>query len=108
MVGIRPLSLIFLMSAFAFPASAAAEQARIIVKRESGLSAAERRDIRENAGVRLVDTLTLPATEVVATSGAEAGDALRELRSDDDVVYAELDRRRSANAGVLRLALGAQ
>ncbi len=46
------------MLALLLPASASAEPAtRIIVKRDPGLSAAEQRDIRADAGVRLVDTL---------------------------------------------------
>jgi subtilisin family serine protease len=97
MVGIRPLPLIFLMLALVIPASASADT-RIIVKRDSGLSAAERQDIRQDAGVRLIETLTLPRTEVVSAPTGEATDALRELRADGDVVYAELDRRRTANA----------
>ena len=85
------------MLALVLPASAAADT-RIIVKRDSGLTSDERRDIREDAGVRLIETLALPRTEVVAAPTGEATAALRELRADDDVAYAELDRRRSANA----------
>jgi thermitase len=82
------------------PASAsAAEPTRIIVKREPGLSAAERADIRSDAGVRLVDTLSLPYTEVVTAPAGDVNDALRELNRDRDVEYAELDRTRSAFAG---------
>jgi hypothetical protein len=63
MVGIRPLLPAMLMFALLAPASAsAASTTRIIVKREPGLSAAERADIRADAGVRLVDTLSLPRT----------------------------------------------
>ncbi|HEX5619676.1 MAG TPA: S8 family serine peptidase [Solirubrobacteraceae bacterium] len=81
------------------PTSAAAnEQTRIILKRDSGLSTSEQRDIRQDAGVRLVETLSLPRTEVVAAPAGETTTALRELRADSDVVYAELDRMRSANA----------
>src|SRR4051812_39674203 len=97
MVGIRPLALVFLMVAFVLPESASAAT-RIIVKRDAGLSANERQDIREDAGVRLVQTLDIPSTEVVAAPTAAASDALRDLRADDDVVYAEIDRRRSVNA----------
>jgi thermitase len=87
------------MFALVLPTSAAAnEQTRIILKRDGGLSAAEQRDIREDAGVRLVETLSLPRTEVVAASASRVGTALRELRADDGVVYAELDRTRTANA----------
>ena len=79
----------------AIPASAAANtDTRIIVKREPGLTAAERADIRADADVRLVRTLSLPRTEVVATT--DARDALATLRRDPDVVYAELDRIRTA------------
>ena len=65
MVGIRPLLLAFLMLAV-LPATAAANsETRIIVKRDAGLSAAERQDIRADAGVRYVESLPLPQTEVV-------------------------------------------
>jgi subtilisin family serine protease len=97
MVGIRPLALVFLMVAFALPESASAAT-RIIVQRDAGLSAAERSDIREDAGVRLVETLDIPRTEVVAAPAADTTQALRDLRADDDVVYAEIDRRRSVHA----------
>ena len=68
MVGIRPLFLALLMLAL-LPASAAANtDTRIIVKRDAGLTAAERADIRADAGVRFVDSLSLPQTEVVAAA----------------------------------------
>src|SRR4051794_25803295 len=98
MVVIRPLRLSLLMFAVAFvaPAIASAEPTtRIIVKRDPGLSAAEQRDIRSDAGVRLVDTLRLPRTEVVAAPRSDASDALRALNADPDVVYAERDRMRT-------------
>jgi subtilisin family serine protease len=102
MVGIRPLALVFLGFGLVLPASAAAEPTRIIVKRDAGLSASEQRDIRADAGVRLVDTLTLPQTEVVTAPSTKATSALRELNADDDVVYAELDRPRVADADPYR------
>src|SRR3954471_7337435 len=93
MVVIRPLSLALLMVAVLVPARAsAAETTRIIVKRDPGLTTAEQRDIRADAGVRLVDTLSLPRTEVVAAPKSDASAALRELNNDPDVVYAEPDR----------------
>src|SRR5215217_1121036 len=95
MVVIRPLALVVLMLGLALPASAAGATTRIIVKHDPGLSRGEQRDIRKDAGVRLVDTLELPRTEVVAATAANAGDALRELNADDDVVYAEPDRTRT-------------
>jgi hypothetical protein len=86
------------MFALLAPATAsAAGTTRIIVKREPGLSAAERQDIRQDAGVKLVDTLSLPRTEVVTAPADNASKAMRELNADHDVVYAELDRIRSVN-----------
>jgi subtilisin family serine protease len=97
MVGIRPLSLAFLMLALLVPASASAEQAtRIIVKRDPGLSSAERRDIRADAAVRYVETLPLPRTEVVAAAPGDLQAALHELNADPDVVYAEPDHQIAA------------
>jgi hypothetical protein len=94
MVGIRPLPLVFLMLALLLPASASAtETTRIIVKREPGLSGAEQRDIRADAGVRLVDTLSLPRTELVAAPKGDAAAAVHALNQDPDVAYAELDRK---------------
>src|SRR6476660_7211544 len=92
MVVIRPLRLVFLMLAAAFvaPAIASADTTtRIIVKRDPGLSANEQRDIRTDAGVRLVDTLRLPRTDVVVAR--DPSRALRALRADPDVAYAEPD-----------------
>lgn len=87
----RTLPLALLALALLLPEGAAANSAdRIIVKREPGLSAGERADIRSDAGVRLVGQTRLPQTEVVAAD--DVRDALRELRADDDVIYAELDR----------------
>jgi Subtilase family/Thrombospondin type 3 repeat len=84
------------MFALLAPASAsAAEPTRIILKREPGLNARERADIRADAGVRLVDTLSLPRTEVVTAPAGKASKALRVLNADPDVVYAERDRLRT-------------
>jgi subtilisin family serine protease len=92
MVAIRPVSLAILMLAL-LPASAAANSpTQIIVKREAGLSAAERRDIRADADVRFVESLPLPRTEVVAAAPGDVRDALRDLNADPGVVYAERDR----------------
>ena len=77
----------------ALPAAASAET-RIIVKRDPGLTAGERADIRRDAGVKHVRTLALPNTELVTT--ADPRDALATLRQDPDVRYAELDRVRHA------------
>ena len=81
-----------LAAALVAPALASAEPTtRIIVKRDRGVSTAEQRDIRADAGVRLVDTTRLPRTEVVVAPAADASRALRDLRADPDVVYAEPD-----------------
>jgi thermitase len=72
----------------AVPAKASATD--IIVRRDAGLDHAERADIRRDAGVTLVDTLTLPDTEVVRADDPQA--ALAALNADPGVRYAELDQ----------------
>jgi thermitase len=74
--------------------SFAQSEERIIVKREPGLSAAERAELRADAGAQLEDVLRLPETEVVTVPAGNADSALAELNSDPDVVYAEPDRPR--------------
>ena len=67
MVGIRPTLARDLLMLALLPASAPANATRsIIVKRDPGLTAAERADIRADAGVRLRRDAGLPRTEVVA------------------------------------------
>jgi subtilisin family serine protease len=89
--------MIALLLALAVPGVASANSAtRIIVKRDAGLSVAERADIRADADVRLVETLSLPRTEVVAAEPGDVQDALRDLNADPDVAYAERDRVRTA------------
>jgi subtilisin family serine protease len=79
------------------PASALANTApQIIVKRAPGLTAAERRDIRADADVRFVESLSLPRTEVVAAEPGDLRDAVRDLNADPDVLYAEPNRLRVA------------
>jgi thermitase len=96
MVGIRPLSLAILILAL-LPASAAANPTtQIIVKRDPGLSGAERADIRADAQVRLVETLPLARTELVAARPGDVSDALSDLKADPDVTYAQLNHRRQA------------
>ena len=88
----RPV-LIALLLALAVPGVASANPAgEIIVKRDAGLSAAERADIRADADVRFVESLPLPRTEVVAAAPGDVADALRDLNADPDVAYAELNR----------------
>jgi subtilisin family serine protease len=80
------------MLALLIPEAAAATTTRIIVKRDPGLTAAERADIRADAGVRFVEPLPLPRTEVVTATPGDLRDALHDLNADPDVVYAEPDR----------------
>ena len=68
----------------------------IIVKRQAGLTAAERADVRADAGVRLERTIGLPRVEVVAVRDGERAGALAELQADPDVVWAEPNRPREA------------
>jgi thermitase len=94
MVGIRPLSLAFLMVALLAPASARADQpaARIIVQREPGLTHDEQQDIRSNVHGTLVDTLAVPRTEVIEVARRKLSSALRDLRRDPGVAVAEADQ----------------
>ena len=73
------------------PAVARADDARIIVHHRAGLDGAERADIRADADTELQRTLRLPNTEVVSVTEGTRAEALVELRSDPDVVYAETD-----------------
>jgi subtilisin family serine protease len=87
-------SLLVLSAAlfFAIPAAAQAAEGDIIVQRAPGLDSAERRDLREDAGVKLVETLSLERTELVKAAPGQQDDALTALRANSDVVYAEPDR----------------
>src|SRR4051794_1308765 len=85
---VRFLALVVL-AFVALPASAQAQE--IIVKRAPGLNSRERSDLRKDAGVKLVDTLALPDTEVVRPTKS-TGAALSALNADPDVAYAELNR----------------
>jgi hypothetical protein len=99
----RRLSFIacILVAAFAVaPVAAAAESDRIVVKRRTGLSAAERAGVRADADVTLAHTLGIAGIEVVVADGDRAR-AVSELRADPDVVWAEPDRRRSVAADPL-------
>ena len=71
----------------ASPARAHAEE--LIVKREPGLDRSERAEVRRDADVTLVRSLTLPETEVVRAADPQA--ALAALNADPDVRYAEVD-----------------
>jgi subtilisin family serine protease len=71
------------------PAEALASD--IIVRRDSGLTAAERADVRADAGVRLDRMLKLPNTELVTVPAAREDRALAVLNADPDVRLATLD-----------------
>lgn len=73
----------------ALPASALAGD--IIVRRDSGLTAAERAQVRAGAGVELDRMLTLPDTEVVSVPDAREDNALARLNADPDVRFAVRD-----------------
>ncbi|MBJ7330312.1 MAG: S8 family serine peptidase [Solirubrobacteraceae bacterium] len=75
----------------AIPAAAAPQQ--LIVAHEPGLSRAERIDLRDDAGVDFVRTMSPDDLEVVEAPQGQADDALAELRADPDVAYAEVDSR---------------
>ena len=61
----------------------------IVIRREPGLTAAERADVRADADVDLVRRSTLPDTEVVRSDKGDLAEAVAELSRDPDVVFAE-------------------
>ncbi len=77
----------------AAPAVARAAEGDIIVQREPGASAKE---VRKDADVKLVSTLGIERTELVEPKDGDVAAALADLRDDDDVVSADVDRRVSA------------
>ncbi|MDA0182411.1 S8 family serine peptidase [Solirubrobacter phytolaccae] len=90
----RRVSALIAVFLFAAPAAAHAGEGDIIVIREPG---ADARDIREDAGVRIVKPLGLEHAELVKPRDGDVAEAVTELRADDDVVLAEPDRRVSIN-----------
>ena len=82
----RLIALIVLaVSLLAVPAAQAADTVELIVRRDAGLTAAERADVRADAGVVYERSVRLPDTEVVSVPADEAARAMRELRADPDV-----------------------
>jgi subtilisin family serine protease len=61
----------------------------VIVKRDPGLSAGQRSDVRADADAKLVDMLSLPRTEVLRVPKGKLVEALHELNADSRVQYAE-------------------
>jgi subtilisin family serine protease len=74
------------------PVASAAD--RIVVKHRSGLTTAERVDLRDDADVRLAETLPITGVEVVKPEDGDTARALSDLREDPDVLWAEADQRR--------------
>ena len=88
----RSLSVVALLLATLLVPAAAAQAdstVRIIVKRDPGLSGAERAAIRADAGVQHVESVPLADTEVVSAPKADAAAALKRLNANPDVRYAE-------------------
>jgi thermitase len=79
-----------LLAALAFPAAAVADTG-IVVKRVAGLNRGERLSVREDADVKLDQTLSLPHAERVLPRAGELDEALATLNANPDVVYAEPD-----------------
>ena len=68
---------------------AAAQAADIFVKRDPGLTAAERADLRADAGVRHRRMARLADSELVSVPAGDEQAALAALNADPDVRYAE-------------------
>ena len=73
----------------ALPAAASADgTVEIVVKREPGLTRAERADVRSDAGVTLAGPLVLKDAEAVKVDASDVDAALASLRANPDVQYA--------------------
>jgi hypothetical protein len=77
-----------LLCAIGCSVPATASAAEVIVRRDPGLSAGERAEIRADAGVRHARTLGLADTEVVTVAAGDQAQALAVLNADPDVRYA--------------------
>src|SRR3954468_18595051 len=69
-------------------AAQAADDVELIVRRDPGLSAPERAEVRSEAGVQYERAVRLADTEVVSVPTGQAAQALGELRADPDVRWA--------------------
>ena len=95
----RSLLVLTVAAATLLPATAArAAEGDIIVQREPGLDRKDQRELRADAGVKLVSDLGIERTELVEPKDGDVAEALAELRANDDVVYAEPDRTMHATA----------
>src|SRR3954469_2985645 len=79
----------------ALPASPRPDAGDIIIQREPGASP---KAVRNDADVRLVDTLPIERTELVEPKDGDVAGALEDLRADNDVVSADLDLPVKASA----------
>src|SRR5690349_1786810 len=82
------LGVLLAVLSFAAPATASAAEGDIIVIREPGSDA---REIRADAGVKLVKPLGVERAELVEPRDGDVAEALHELRASDDVVAADVD-----------------
>jgi thermitase len=84
------------------PAAAGAQAPQgtvdLIVRRDAGLDATERADLRADAGVRFERRLRLADTEVVTVPPDRAEEALTALEADPDVRWAQRDGLAHAQA----------
>ena len=91
----RALTSLVAAACVAAPATASAADPtdQILVRHRVAASAAERADVRADAGVRLDERLALTGVELVETAPATSrADALAALRDDPDVLWAEPNR----------------
>src|SRR4051812_10592027 len=94
------LALFAALLAAAAPAARADDTVELVVRRDAGLTPAERLDVRADAGVRFDRRLRLPDAELVTVPAADAAAALQALRDDPDVRWAQRNGEvRAAAAG---------
>ncbi len=87
------LTFLLVLACCLAPAAAqAADTVDLIVRRDAGSSAAQRAEIRADAGVELERRLRLTDTELVSVPADQAADALRALEADPDVRWVVRDR----------------
>jgi thermitase len=92
----RALVLVLALVALPVPAARAQDTTRIVVAQDPGLDAAQRADIRHDSGVALEERLPLAHAVVVTAPAGDTSDALRDLRADPRVRWAQVDHVRHA------------
>src|SRR5919202_689019 len=88
------LPLLVALAALALPGTAVADEQppaseQVIVRHRAGLTAPERVELRADAGTELDHALSLTNVEVLDVTEGTRTAALRELRADPDVRWAE-------------------